>query len=51
MRHVIYLVVRPKAFLHVVASQWTRVALNPSQVIQRTNLSVVVVFLIVYSRL
>jgi hypothetical protein len=29
----IYPVVRPKAYLHVVASQWMRVSLNPSQVI------------------
>jgi hypothetical protein len=25
------------AYLHVVASQWTRVALNPFQVIQRST--------------
>jgi hypothetical protein len=34
---VVYPVVRPSitlAYLHVVASQWTRVALNPFQVIQ-----------------
>jgi hypothetical protein len=34
---VIYPVVRPSitlAYLHVVESQWTRVALNPFQVIQ-----------------
>jgi hypothetical protein len=34
---VFYLVVRPSitlAYFHVVASQWTRVALNPFQVIQ-----------------
>jgi hypothetical protein len=34
---VFYPVVRPSitlAYFHVVASQWTRVALNPSQVIQ-----------------
>jgi hypothetical protein len=34
---VVYPVVRPSitlAYLHVVASQWTRVAFNPFQVIQ-----------------
>jgi hypothetical protein len=34
---VVYPVVRPStilAYFHVVASQWTRVALNPFQVIQ-----------------
>jgi hypothetical protein len=30
------------AYLHVVVSQRTRVALNPSQVIQRSNLSATV---------
>jgi hypothetical protein len=29
-----------------VVSQWTRVALNPSQVIQRSNLNTTVFFLI-----
>jgi hypothetical protein len=34
---VVYPVVRPSitlAYLHIVVSQWTRVALNPFQVIQ-----------------
>jgi hypothetical protein len=35
-----------EAYLHLVASQWTRVALNPSQVIERSNLSTTIVFLI-----
>jgi hypothetical protein len=47
----IYNVVRPEAYFHVVTFQWMRVALNPSQMIQRSNLSTTVVFLIVYSRL
>jgi hypothetical protein len=34
-------------YIHVVVSQRTRVALNPSQVIQRSNLSVTI-FLITY---
>jgi hypothetical protein len=37
---MVYLVVRPSitlAYLHVVASQWMRVALNPFQVIQRST--------------
>jgi hypothetical protein len=35
---VVYPVVRPStklAYFHVVASQWTRVAINPSQAVQR----------------
>jgi hypothetical protein len=31
------------AYIHVVVSQRTRVALNPSQVIQRSNLSAMVI--------
>jgi hypothetical protein len=38
-----------EAYLHVVASQWMRVSLKPSQVIQRLNSRATVVFLIVCS--
>jgi hypothetical protein len=41
-----------KAYLHVVVTSfWSRVTLNPSQVIQRSNLSFTVIFLISWSRL
>jgi hypothetical protein len=30
------------AYIHIVVSQWTRVAITPSQVIPRSNLSVTV---------
>jgi hypothetical protein len=46
--NAIFIVVRPMPTPHCGDLLWSRVALNPSQVIKRSNLSATIVFLIQY---